>query len=96
MEIAEKYTEANFSLTGEDGAEFFKGVDYFKYLGQVLHREDDEWPEVLGNIRRERQVWGRLGKLLRWEGRIRYYRKSSTRRWPRRCYYLGPIPGCCR
>ena len=59
---------ANFSLTGDDGAECFEGVDSFKYLGRVLHQEDDYWPAVLRNIRRERQVWGRLGKFLRREG----------------------------
>ena len=29
---------------------------------------DEEWPEVLRNIWRARQVWGRLGKFLRREG----------------------------
>ena len=68
MEIAEKCTGAAFSLTGDDGTECFEGVDAFKYLGRVLHRTDDDWPAVLRNIRRARQVWGRLGKLLRREG----------------------------
>ena len=42
MEIAAKFTRATFSLTGDDRAEFFEGVDYFKYLGQVLHRTDND------------------------------------------------------
>ena len=65
VEIAEKYTGATFSLTGEDGAECFEGVDSFKYLGRVLNRLDEDWPAVFRNIWRARQVWGRLGKLLR-------------------------------
>ena len=63
-----KCTGATFSLTGEDTAECFEGVDYFKYLGRVLHQTDKDCPEVLRNIRRERQVWGRLGKFPRREG----------------------------
>ena len=68
MEIAEKCTGSTFSLMREDGAECFEGVDSFKYLGRILHRADEDWPAVLRNIRRERQVWARLGKLLRQEG----------------------------
>ena len=37
VEIAEKCTWATSSLIGEDGAEFFEGVDYFKYLGQIMY-----------------------------------------------------------
>ena len=68
MEVAAKCPGATFSLTGDDGTECFEGVDAFKYLGRVLHRTDDDWPAVLRNIRRARQVWGRLGKFLRREG----------------------------
>ena len=59
---------ATFSLTREDGAECFEGMEYFKYLRRVLHWSDDEWSDVRQNIWRERQVWGKLGKLLRREG----------------------------
>ena len=68
MEIAVKCTGETFSLTGDDRSDCFEGVDSFKYLGQVIHLEDDDRPEVLHNIWRSRQVWGRLGKLLRREG----------------------------
>ena len=40
----------------------------FKYLGRLLDRSDDDRPAVLHNIRKARQVWGWLGKLLRREG----------------------------
>ena len=53
---------------GDDGEECFEGVDYFKYLGRVLHRSEEDWTLVRWNIRRARQVWGYLGKLLRREG----------------------------
>ena len=63
-----KLHRATFSLTEDNGAEYFEGVGSFKYLGRVLHQEDHNWSAVLLNIRRARQVWGRLGKLLRREG----------------------------
>ena len=53
---------------GDDRTECFEGLDPFKYLGRVLHQTDNDCPEVLSNIRRARQVWGRLGKLMRREG----------------------------
>ena len=68
VEIAAKCTGSTFSLTGDDGAECFEGVDSFKYLGQVIHQTEDDCPAVLRNIQRVRQVWGRLGKFLRREG----------------------------
>ena len=51
VEIAEKCTGSTFSLTGDTGAECFEGVEPFKYLGLVLHREGDNWPALLINIR---------------------------------------------
>ena len=68
VEIAAKCTGATFSITGDDGAACFDGVESFKYLGPVVHRSDNDWPPVLCNIRRERHVWRQLGKLLRREG----------------------------
>ena len=68
MEIAAKCTGATFSLKGDNGAECFEGVDVFKYLGRVLHRTKNDWPAVLRIIRKARQTWVRLGKLLMQEG----------------------------
>ena len=36
----------------------------FKCLGILLDRSDDYWTAVLGNIRKESWVWGRLWKLF--------------------------------
>ena len=68
MEIALKCTGPTFSLTGDDGSECFEGVDSFKYLVRFLHRPDEEWPVVCRNIRKARQVWICLGKLLSKDG----------------------------
>ena len=57
MAIVAKCSEATFSLTGEDEAEHIKRVGRFKYLGILLDRSDDDWPAVLHNIRKARQVW---------------------------------------
>ena len=67
VKIAAKCTRVTFSLTGDNGAQCFEGVDAFNYLGQLIHQTDYEWSVVLCNIRRSRQVWGWLGKLLRRE-----------------------------
>ena len=40
----------------------------FKYIGRLLDWSYDNWPEVLQNIRKMWQVWGRLGKILWGEG----------------------------
>ena len=39
-------------------------VTSFKYLGQFLTAEDDDWPEVVRNLRRNRQKWERLTQIL--------------------------------
>ena len=71
-EVAEQRCGYSGKVHGDDlqdgRAECFEGVDSFNYLGRVLHQTENDWPEVLRNIRRARQVWGRLGKLLRREG----------------------------
>ena len=68
MAIADKCSEATFSLTGDNEAERIEGVGRFKYLGRLMDRSDYDWPEVLHNIGKASQVWGRLGKLLRRKG----------------------------
>ena len=67
VEIAANCTGATLSLTGEDGTELFEGVDSFECLGRILHRADEDWPAVLWNVWRARQVLGWLGNLLRRE-----------------------------
>ena len=47
-------------MTGEDESEHIKRVGRFKYLGILLEQSDDDWPAVLHNIRKERQMWGGL------------------------------------
>ena len=65
MAIADRCSEANFILTGEEESEFIEGVELFKYLGRLLDRSDDNWPAVLQNIRKLHQVWRWIRKMLR-------------------------------
>ena len=43
-------------------------VTYFKYLGWVLRAVDDNWPAVVGNLRKARKSWAWLTRSLGWEG----------------------------
>ena len=43
-------------------------VSTFKYLGRVMTAGDDDWPEVAGNLVKERKIWRRLLRILSREG----------------------------
>ena len=43
-------------------------VNSFKYLGRVLTAEDKEWPSVVGNLKKVRNSWARLTRILGQEG----------------------------
>ena len=68
VEVVSLCSDTEFSLNGEEGGDKIEGVVIFKYLGRPLDQSDDEWMAVIWNIRKSRQVWGRLGVILRREG----------------------------
>ena len=43
-------------------------VNEFRYLGRILTERDSDWPALLRNLKRARQRWGRLSRLLVREG----------------------------
>ena len=45
-----------------------RAVDTFKYLGRVITRDDCDAPAIRRNLKRARQVWGRLSKVIATEG----------------------------
>ena len=64
MEISARCSEATFILIWEEEVERIEGLGRFKYIGRLLDWSDDNWPEVLRNIRKARQVQGRLGGII--------------------------------
>ena len=67
--IASLWAGESFSPRGEYGAECVGvGVGMLTYLWRPLEKSDNEWTEVCRNIRKARQVWGRIRKILRREG----------------------------
>ena len=45
-----------------------ESVTEFCYLGRIFTVIDDDWPEVVGNLRKAEKSWGRLAKVLSREG----------------------------
>ena len=43
-------------------------VTSFKYLGRILTDLDDDWPAVVGDLRKSRKSWTRLSRVLVREG----------------------------
>ena len=68
MAIADRCSEETFILTWEEETECNDGVEVFKYLRRLLERLDNDWSAVLQNIRKARQLWGSLEKMLQKEG----------------------------
>lgn len=42
-------------------------VDVFKYLGRLLSRYDNDWPDVYKNLTKARKRWGMVSRVLRRE-----------------------------
>ena len=57
-------TEWSFEAYGEP----LENVTVFKYLGGVMTAVDDNWPAVVGNLQRLRNILGRLLRILSREG----------------------------
>ena len=65
-------TEAEIRESAERAFEAYggqlKSVSRFTYLGRVMTAGDDDWPEVVGNLKKARKSWGRLRRILGREG----------------------------
>ena len=57
-------TERDFEAYGKP----LERVSTFKYLGRAMTAGDDYCPAVLGNLVKSRKSWGRLARVLTWEG----------------------------
>ena len=47
-----------------------KTVTSFKYLGRIITASDNKYPSVVGNLRKARDIWAHLAKILGREGYI--------------------------
>ena len=50
----------------------------FKYLGRILTATYDDWPPVVGNLRKARRSWVRLSRVLSKEGADPKVSRGST------------------
>ena len=57
-------TERAFEAYGKP----LETLDTFKYLGRLMTAGDDDWPEVVGNLVKPQNSWGRLLPILSREG----------------------------
>ena len=73
IDVVIRCSGVEFRLTREEGEETIEVLALFKYLGRTLENSKDEWPLVRQNIRKARQVWGRIGVILRREGSEPYH-----------------------
>ena len=42
-------------------------VAEFKYLGRIVTAKDNDWPEVVANLRKARKKWARISRIIGWE-----------------------------
>ena len=66
--LAETETRENSEQDFEAYRTPIELVSEIKYLGRVLTATDKDCPAVVGNLRKARQSWGRLARVLSREG----------------------------
>ena len=62
--MAETETRENLGRAFKAYGEPMDAVLEFKYLGRILTATDNDWPVVAGNIKKARQSWGQLDRVL--------------------------------
>ena len=66
--LAETETRENSERVFKSYGEPMEAVSEFKYLGKILTATDNNWPAVAGNLKKSRQSWGLLARVLSREG----------------------------
>ena len=66
--LAETETRENSDRAFEAYGAPIESVSEFKYLGRILTETDDDWPSVVGNLRKAKQSWGRVSRVIIREG----------------------------
>ena len=62
--LAETETRENSERAFKSYGEPMEAVLEFRYLRRILTATDDDWPAVAGNLKKARQSWGRLARVL--------------------------------
>ena len=52
--------EFTFTVSGTP----IERVKEFKYLGRILDESDDDWPALQSNLKKAREKWSRIGRIL--------------------------------
>ena len=67
-QMEEEKLRENAERAFQDYRRPFTTVTSLKYLGQALTAAYDDWPEVVGNLRKIWKSWAHLARLLGQEG----------------------------
>ena len=62
--LVETETRENSDQAFEAYGAPIESVTEFRYLGRILTSTVDDWPAVVGNLRKAKQIWGRLANLI--------------------------------
>ncbi len=46
------------------GGQKIERVPHFKYLGRIVAEDDDDWPSITANIRKARERWAQVARVL--------------------------------
>jgi hypothetical protein len=59
-----EHQQSIFVIDGEE----LEAVDHFTYLGRPISATGSDWPVIQHNIKKARQQWAKISKILTWEG----------------------------
>ena len=64
IEVCRQASEVTFTALGS----LLEAVSTFKYLGRPLSSSNSDWPALYKNLKKARQRWGRVSRILSREG----------------------------
>ena len=68
LRLDETETRENSKWAFKAYGEPMEAVSEFKYVGRILTSTDNDWPAVAWNLKKARQSWGRMARVLSREG----------------------------
>ena len=67
-QLAEAKTRESSKRDFEAYGEQIQNFSIFRYLRRVLTAVDDDWLALVGNFGKAQKSWGRVSRILSWEG----------------------------